>query len=428
MGLEVANGYFDIPEGTFGNYDITTLTFRPKVVMFWGCSALLGVLANNFSWGFGVAVDGGNQWCQAAFGTFNIFPKAAGCSINNTACWTAASNTFGVGATLTFVSSLVNGFRINKPDVMLAPLNRIYYLALGGSDLTNVAAGVFQSPVATGAQTQAITGLGFQPKLLSLTGTYNTGAISDSSAGSNFCTGWDNGVSRWAGSFRETSGFGANDTASLHTATSSYVLCDTVSATPVTAQAAKVNSFDADGFTLGWTTQLITQRWIGYLALGGTFHQAIGTVLNMPTAVSPLVVSGAGFRPTCGLFSGTGNGKALDTWNYGANPNNRVNLGIATSPADQLMEYPWQLGSLGSYDQRIMYAPYIFNAMSSTLTAVAAGALTSFDADGFSATVIGGDLGTTNVHYLLLNGSSVLSTRYSKLHRPLNLGVNRGLN
>lgn len=110
----------------------------------------------------------------------------------------------------------------------------------------------------SGTGTQAVTGVGFRPKAVIFT------SIATPTADTPFTLGFGTASSNVSSSLFLTSG--AVDTVSLDSATASISLLSNAAGT-VRAEAA-VQSLDADGFTLNWTTNDAAADTIRYVALG----------------------------------------------------------------------------------------------------------------------------------------------------------------
>lgn len=170
--------------------------------------------------------------------------------------------------------------------------------------------GSFALPAATG--TQAITGVGFTPKVIIF---WSTG--SDKAAGT-----WSNGVYSMMGFTTGSANSYAVSAASQSLITGSntgrsaaakaITFIDVNGTT--TYQEADLQSFDADGFTLNYTTHVagIDGTAVNYLALGGTdITNAKIVTYSGAGAAGVQAVTGVGFKPDLvlhflnGLTAGT---------------------------------------------------------------------------------------------------------------------------
>lgn len=156
-----------------------------------------------------------------------------------------------------------------------------------------VKAGVFDSATVTG--TQAITGIGFKPKLVILFSCKNA-ADTGTGVEANFISMMGAGTGpteRFAGSSweRDTSDPTEADRRFISTA----IL--TMNENAVITMEADLASMDDDGFTLNWTTVNGTARKVFYLALGGDGVQVKIGFFNTNTTTGNQAVTGVGFKP-----------------------------------------------------------------------------------------------------------------------------------
>lgn len=187
----------------------------------------------------------------------------------------------------------------------------------------------FASPAGTG--TQAITGVGFQPKAIILIGSSGTGT--GYSSGAFFNLGWatsssddgqigqrlDNGASpggNWAFTYPATTrAYGAN------------------------SGNATLSSFDSDGFTLNWSNATgVSGLKITALCFGGSTLSAKAGIIN-PSGTGSLAFTGVGFQPEC-LFLQHVRGA---TWGTEDGTRQQSDFGIATGSGQQ-----WSLNTVSN--------------------------------------------------------------------------------
>jgi hypothetical protein len=154
--------------------------------------------------------------------------------------------------------------------------------------------GTITQPAATG--NQSYTGVGFQPKAIILWLCKQTadGTSANLCYGVGMATGTAN---------RATVALSSEDVVTTsncdgrHDNAHCLTLIDTAAA--VVAEADFV-SFDADGFTLNWTTTDATARVVAYLALGGSdLTNAKVVQIQSPGATGNQSTTGVGFQPDC---------------------------------------------------------------------------------------------------------------------------------
>ena len=150
--------------------------------------------------------------------------------------------------------------------------------------------GTFTAPTSNG--TQAISGLGFQPKLILILGAetndVNTdGYIIHYGAASGTATGDQWVVSAFADDNQST------------TDVSRYINTGVIVGLISTSQGmrcvADLDSIDSDGFTLNWTTTTSAVNFI-YIALGGTSLDVDVGTMTYPNTTGNFSKTGVGFQ------------------------------------------------------------------------------------------------------------------------------------
>lgn len=260
----------------------------------------------------------------------------------------------------------------------------------------SVYAGSFTHRSGTG--TQAITGVGFQPKAV-LFWSGLTGATGFDSGGTRFSVGWSDGTNH-----RGVSHTSLDNTTPTNTGrTWRTTKCLVFSTETATVQAeAHVQSLDSDGFTLNWTTNSVATRHIHYLAIGGSTVSAAVGDFTSSASTGNQSITGLAFTPTLVLFlnaawtTGTISDDATTFgpiglgWYGGADGQAFVSTGMVdnTSPSDT-----------GRYQSAAACVGRI-NATNSGLQHVASGV--SLDASGF--TLNWSTAAAGKIAYLALSG------------------------
>jgi hypothetical protein len=251
-----------------GPQAVTGVGFRPDVVLLYISQSVTdgtpSIAGNSYSIG---AATASNQWAtgigiQNAAADSNtrrafyenscvIFPSATGDTIVREASLTSMD---------------ADGFTLNWTTVT-ATGHRVIALAIKGGQWK---VGTETQKTSTG--TKATTGVGFTPKCLILSShcSATTGALVTDAARLSFgtTTGTSNNVSQWMGDVDNAPVTVANTIMSVNKCI--VMATEGVLATPTTNAEAALSSFDADGFTLDWTTADATARVFGYVALGDT--------------------------------------------------------------------------------------------------------------------------------------------------------------
>jgi len=157
----------------------------------------------------------------------------------------------------------------------------------------------------TVGQTQSVTGVGFQPKIVLFWWSGST-ATGDNVGGGTYNIGFGAAIS--SSSRLNVVGFSVDDAATSNTGVSQYktdcIRCNTAPA--VVDGIADFYSMDADGFTLVMDDQFSNAYRISYLALGGDdltdVYMGSGST---PTSTGNYDVTGVGFQPDALLIAAT---------------------------------------------------------------------------------------------------------------------------
>lgn len=192
-----------------------------------------------------------------------------------------------------------DGFQLNWGSSSGIDFN-IGYIAFQGDaaevtgEALKVFTGVFDKKTSNG--TQAITGIGFTPKVLMC---WYGGATSDDT--------WQDFLRRGFGAATSsTNRYACGDSAEEDLTTSNCQVTKSpahvisiVSPSGTLEGEADLTSFDSDGFTLEWTNSNATAYKIHYLALGGDDEIEGAKVVSFVTSLSTgnQSITGIGFRP-----------------------------------------------------------------------------------------------------------------------------------
>lgn len=294
---------------TTGNQSISGLGFQPKVVLFWATrNTAHGFSAATIQQMFGVAVSSTQRWVYVGASDNAAASSNAGRSSFNTQCIRMLSDgTPTLDAIADFVSHDTDGFTINWSDAPSTAI-LVHYLALGGTDITNVFAATNATPGATG--NVSYTAPGFQPDFL-LTAT-NIANINNSFTEHNLTLGFASAsTAQGAAAIRDRDGQATMDTVSRQV--TDKVLCASSSTSTSNVLHAALASFDATGFTLTWSGTMSSSQAFGYLCIkGGQFKVGAET---QRTSVGTKATTGVGFKPAALLALGWNKvaNTALDT-------------------------------------------------------------------------------------------------------------------
>jgi hypothetical protein len=157
--------------------------------------------------------------------------------------------------------------------------------------------GVFTKRSGTG--TQAITGVGFIPKCVIFWWVNQTAhGLVDSGARMSF--GFDDGTNAVGTAHHSSDAVATSDTSRAVNTTNSLLL---YGVNEVADSIGKIQSMDADGFTVNWTTAAGSAGvLIHFLALGGDDLEAQAGSFTTKSGTGAQAVTGLAFAPTALLF------------------------------------------------------------------------------------------------------------------------------
>lgn len=386
MSLHVKVGSFTAL-GSTGTIETTGIGFIPVVVLF--------LYGDTLAWrnGFGVGISSTEQWAGASTTIAGVSPTENDKGFSASSCILVSAGDGTLDGAAEFVTSSAAGngsFAINVTTAASASVD-VYYIAIGGDDIT-ANAGTFNSPTSTG--NQAITGVGFTPRLVLLSNSLAS-TSGPFQTGSAMMLGAATGASQWVASYE-----GSN--LATPSVEDRYYNTDRVLApTDGTSSAAFVSN-DSDGFTINYTVAIVAKTF-GYLALGGAAQYYLGSFASAVTTGNQSV-TGVGFRPKLELFSGNSHTA------IGSTTHSRMVMGMAASSSAQrvygMSATDTRPGnsesvSLRSTSKCILHA-------SGALTTDADAAFVSQDADGFTVNWTTADA-SARVNLFIAIGAALLS-------------------
>ena len=328
--LQTATGAFNIGTGAAGTYaNVTSLAFQPKVYFLWvsGRTESADTSARqNHQRGFGVGISTTDRRAACDQSMDGQTTSSADTAHRSDAALCSMTTAGAIDGLADHNAMLSNGFSLIIDDAFATSL-RVQYLALGGTDLTNVVSGMFNESASTG--NQDITDAGFQPDAVllfsAMIGSDPPGTQVDSTLMIGLAAGSENPNDVvWAGGADDN--VGPMQTVSYNRAGESIALFDTVLTTSSAATngRAEVDAWLSNGFSLNWNERAGSRR-IFYVALKGGQH-AIGDLLTC-TSGNGCTVSETGlpFSPKAGLLfshakaqSASDTGQDDDEWSLGA--------------------------------------------------------------------------------------------------------------
>src|SRR5687768_3642516 len=176
MALLTKVGAFTVTN-TLSNQPITGVGFQPKAVIFWSVYRSADDAWSTSSIAMiGMSTGPSNSYSVAAIGL------QQGGGTNTASRIAAKALTFdtgggGIEAEADLISFDSDGFTLDFTNATSGDI-RIFYLALGGDDLTHAKVVNWAMPTTTGPK--AVTGVGFQPDLILNAWADITAALDDS--------------------------------------------------------------------------------------------------------------------------------------------------------------------------------------------------------------------------------------------------------
>lgn len=392
MAVQAFVGSFAKRSGT-GTQAITGVGFTPKALIFWSAGCTATGFANQDYLHFHGFSDGTTH-----IGTSHLSQDAHADGIDSTAgghrndaCLLIVDDTGAVDSLGTVASLDADGFTVNWSTAAGFASVLINYIAIGG-DTVEAKVGDIATSGSTGAQT--VTGVGFKP----------TALFCLSAAGSSAATyaGIGFGPMGFGWASRSAMGAAAVDTVHVigNTDRRRYQrTTDLVAAKGAAGVAyeASLTSFNADGFTLNWSTARSAR--LPYLALNGCVA-SVGA-LTQPTSTGAQAVALTGINPVLVCLLSVNNiaSTTNDTQNrfsFGASDGTHQRT---TWVGDNHATFPTQTGVYQSSTSAIAMATPLSGSPAS---ADAEGSLGSFT-DGFTVTWSAADATARQVLYLALS-------------------------
>ncbi len=324
MGLTVKVGSFAQKTST-GTQAVTGVGFQPKVVLFWIQDLTADGSAANAPHSFGAATSSSNRFYHASWVKDNdgvgFYPTLGTRATKCIGVVDDASGTPARRAEADLTSMDADGFTLNWSTAD-ATARVISYMALGGTDIVNVMVGEKGCPTVTG--NQATTGLGFKPTALLLVPHGYTSAApqlqaTDARPSLGMATAAAQGVS--AAVYEPSGSVGQTEAFQTATTVAARII-DYNGSDFATLGEASFVSFDADGFTLNWTTAPASARYFFWIALQGPRIKVGSTTSKSSTGTK--ATTGVGFQPAGLILANTDSG---------------LTMGAASSTSNQFSRY-----------------------------------------------------------------------------------------
>jgi hypothetical protein len=404
MALSTKSGVLTCP-GSTGNQAITGVGFQPKVVLFW-CNERAAGGGGDAVIMFGAAVSSSARWVHCMRDHDNVTLTDGVVGFSNSKCISTPNfNDTTVKLDADFVSLDADGFTINWTTVSSGI--PVHWVALGGSDITNVALGSVNSGTTNSAGV-SVAGLGFQPNLLfllasrlSTTAAYNNGSTNISVSIGVAAAGSTAGIASYntddAATDQDSYQYVAND------GTIYWNMAEATGAPQ--GNNAAFTSFNAGGFTITTgPSGTIANATLGYLAIRTTGGVKVGAA-GQKTSTGTQATTGVGFRPSALLLFGTGCTSLAPAAGAGrvgltgfmgfANATEELAVAFSSTDAAAISESK-------SSSTQTKAARYVTGA---TPTVVSEADLSTFDSDGFTLDWTTADATARQFIYLALSPS-----------------------
>lgn len=326
MALQATASVISAPASTGASAD-TSIGWQPKgMLSFYGNQTATGSAAHAHI-GIGMTSSGAEDLSHY----FNSKDASASSAVVRSNLTTAFLKTTVEGATTarctaTMTSLDATGFTTNFSATVSGA--KFPYLAIGGSDVTNSAAG--QVAMTTGTTNFSVTGLSFQPDivflsvvLLTTTGTAsNNNSLSFGVAKST--------SARWAVGIKSRNAQATMNTSRAFTSDSCLIVLQSTGDTII--DKIDFVSFNSDGFTLSHPTASGSAYLVNYLCFKGG-QWKVGN-FSQATSTGNQSTTGVGFQPVGVLFAHASD--ATDqTGGTGATATARIGIGAATSSTNR---------------------------------------------------------------------------------------------
>lgn len=262
-----------------------------------------------------------------------------------------------------------------------------------------VATGTITTPTSTG--NAAVTGVGFQPKVIILHTTSSNSLTQGIIQGFGVC---QSSSARWTSYVAELqTGSTANQYGRGFKATECITALQNNGAN-VTYLEGDLVTMDSDGFTINWTTVQASGQPVYYLALGGTdLNVKVGT-FDSGSGTGSQAITGVGFLPKTVFIANT-----ISNTTEGTTTAVVMTLGYGQSSSQRFFSNFFGNFNTPTYESRSKQTTSdILSRLTNASVVNGEADLTSLDSDGFTLNF------TTNTAarrygYLALNGINVAS-------------------
>jgi hypothetical protein len=250
---------------------------------------------------------------------------------------------------------------------------------------------------ASDTNNQAVTGIGFQPKVVIFLS--NTIAASGAADGARMMIGAaTSSTNRFV---VYTLSGDAQTSSDVQRAMDNTKVNTFIDAALAVVDSSDFVSLDADGFTIDRVVNDSVGRVIDYFAIGGSTLTNVNIVqITSSTSLGSVGYTGAGFQPDAVILvsvGDTGTPPDTSTWAF-------MSIGIASSAADQAVSSWYARDGVTTMETEHSQATGSIYHLSFGGASVTAAALESFDADGFTLNWTDADDGLKQIWAICLKG------------------------
>lgn len=378
---------------------VTGLGFQPKAIFLWFTGSNTGVTDILRT---GMGMDDGTNHVSISVGAddnavANTYRRVQS---DQSLQYTAGGAVSSEIKIKTFDS---DGFTLTYSNQNSTATSDIYYLAIGGSDVTNVKVGSITA--ATSAGTVGYTGVGFQPDIVFFMGANASSLATTTSGLVNFFGVAKSSSERGCMSMCAEDTGGATDNSRCQKLNKCITFHDPADSTAIDGEADFV-SMDPNGFTLDWTDPAALGNTIFYMAIKGG-RWKVGS-FNQRTSTGTSATTGVGFTPK-GLFLMSFNNVASSAierslrMSFGAGDSTTSRWSIWNGSTDAVN--PSQTAR-GRSTIRVLRC-LTENATGTSSTQDSAADIFSFDSDGFTINWTNADAVAREIMFVAAGDSPV---------------------